>query len=128
MKNYTYTSSDMETCKTYDGDIIIFDKNIVTNWVKEVFNNMKLQLSEEEKLQFFQIQQDYPDVLREMWGQALFGMSNKSWTIPDEVRNPIEEYENFMSASKDEDFSDEEHQIKELGLREYKEWYEKQIK
>lgn len=128
MKKYTYISADIETAKTYDGDNIIFDRNIVTDWVKQVFNKIKLHLSEEEKLQFFQMQLDYMDVFQAMWTQALFEMSEKNWTVSSVMGNPVEEYEHFITVNKDEDFSDEEHQIKELSMREYKEWFEKQIK
>lgn len=128
MKRYSYVHPDIETAKTYDGDNIIFHKNVVTNWVKSTYNKSKIELSGEDKEELFEMQLEYIDVFREIWNHALFNISGLNWVLPDRIKSPVEEYEHFITLSKDEDYSDEEHGIKEIGLREYKEWYENKFK
>lgn len=126
MKKYNYTH--LETIKTYDGDNIIFQPKIVTDWVKSTYNKKKIELSDEDKEELFEMQLEYIDVFREIWNHALFNISGLTWVLPDRIKSPVEEYEHFITLTKDEDYTDEEHDIKEIGLREYKEWYEKKFK
>lgn len=126
MKKYGYTH--LETIKTYEGDNIIFQPKIVTDWVKSTYNKKKIELSDEDKEELFEMQLEYIDVFREIWNHALFNISGLTWVLPDRIKSPVEEYEHFITLTKDEDYTDEEHDIKEIGLREYKEWYEKKFK
>ena len=126
MKKYGYTH--LETIKTYDGDNIVFQPKIITDWVKSTYNKKKIELSDEDKEELFEMQLEYIDVFREIWNHALFNISGLTWVLPDRIKSPVEEYEHFITLTKDEDYTDEEHDIKEIGLREYKEWYEKKFK
>lgn len=126
MKRYTFTSSDNEVVKTYDGDYILFHKNVVTNWVKSTYNKNKLELSEEDKIELYKMQTEYADVFREIWNHALYDISGLNWVLPDRIKSPVEEYEQFLTIPKDEDYTDEEYEIKLQGLREIAEWYKKQ--
>jgi hypothetical protein len=128
MKKYTFVDAGIETCKTYDGDNILFHKKVVTDWAKSNFNKSKIELSEEDKNEFFEMQIEYIDVFREIWNNPLYNISDLNWTLPDRIKTPVEEYEHFVTLNKDEDFTDEEHEIKEISLREYKEWYENKFK
>lgn len=127
MKN-TYTL--LETTKASDGNTIIFKREHLAKFFKKTFEENYANMSDEEKEEVFHLDQEYGDLLIKVWKEPLQKIIEKSgatWALQDEERNPIEEYEHALSLPKDEDLSDEEHNLKLERLRLHKEWYEKQI-
>jgi hypothetical protein len=125
----TYTL--LETIKTSDGKTILFKKEHLVNFFKKTYEENYLNLSDTEKEEAFQVDQEYGDLLvkiiKEPLQKVLEEASGAAWALQDEERNPIEEYEHALSLPKDNDLSDEEHGLKMERLRLHKEWYEKQI-
>lgn len=127
MKN-TYTL--LETTKASDGNTIIFKREHLAKFFKKTFEENYANMSDEEKKEVFHLDQEYGDLLIKVWKeplQKIIETSGANWALQDEERNPIEEYEHALSLPKDEDLSDEEHNLKLERLRLHKEWYEKQI-
>jgi hypothetical protein len=85
-----------------------------------------LNLTEEEKNEYFTVAYEYEDVLTELFDSQVEKVVQANWTMDPLYRNPIEEYENYVSLPKDEDLTDEEHELKLQVLKEFKEWFEKQ--
>ena len=126
MKNYSHTL--LPTIKTYDGENILYDASVIPNFVKKTFFERVAALSEEERDEFFRMSYEYEDVLFEMFDGQIENLTEAGWTTANDpiFRNPIEEYENYESLPKDDDLTDEEHQLKLEHLRQFKEWFEKQ--
>jgi len=123
MKKYTYTS--LETVKTYDGDNVLFDKTVILDFAKVTLTKKSIELTEEEKAEYFQMRVDYIDVFREFWNKPLYELSGLSWALPDAIRTPSEEYELFMSLDQDQDFSDEAHILKKISLEQHHNWFQR---
>lgn len=129
MKN-TFTM--LETFRTSDGKVILFRGEQLGNFFKKTYEQNFANMTTEEKQETFQVEQEYGDLLTKMWKEPLQKVLNftddSGWVLPNEPRNPTEEYEYALSIPKDEDVTEEEHNLKIERLRLYKELYEKQIK
>lgn len=127
MKN-TFTT--LETLRTSDGKVIIFNAEQLGNFFKKTYEENYANMTPEEKEEAFYVDQEYGDLLVKMWKeplQKILEYSGATWALQDAPRNPIEEYEYVLSIPKDEDMTEEEHNLKIERLRHHKEWYEKQI-
>jgi hypothetical protein len=124
MKKYSYTY--FPTIKTYEGDNILLDTKVISDFLKKTFMERILNLTEEEKNEYFTVAYEYEDVLTELFDSQVEKVVQANWTMDPLYRNPIEEYENYVSLPKDEDLTDEEHELKLQVLKEFKEWFEKQ--
>jgi hypothetical protein len=118
----------METITTSDGHTILFSKSQVCKFFKSTFEQNYSNLSEDERAEFFHINEQYGDLLDKIWREPLQEMLNElygaNWAVQSADRNPTEEYEHHLSIGKDEDLTDEEHQLKMERLRHHKEWFE----
>jgi hypothetical protein len=124
MKKYGYTHLD--TIKTYEGDNIIFAPAVVANFIKGTYYKNILNLSKEEKDEWFHLSAKYVDILEKLFDKGTENFSDAGWIKKSDRRTPTEEFDNYCSQPKDEDLTDEEHELKMQYLREYKEWFEKQ--
>lgn len=128
MKN-TFTT--LETLRTSDEKVILFRGEQLGNFFKKTYEENFANMTPEEKQEAFQVEQEYGDLLMKMWKEPLHNLLNPvtgaGWILQDEERNPTEEYEYALSIPKDEDVTEEEHNLKIERLRIYKELYEKQI-
>lgn len=124
MKKYSYTHLD--TIKTYEGDNIIFSPEVVANFIKRTYYENILKLSKEEKEEWFQLSIKYRDILDKLFDNKVEKYTEAGWIKRSDRRNPIEEFDNYCSQPKDEDLTDEEHELKMQYLKEYKEWFEQQ--
>jgi hypothetical protein len=125
----TYTL--LETIETSCGHTIIFRPELVGIFFKKHVeeNFAKLTLEEQERCHL--LDQQYGDLDLKLWKQPLQNLLNElrqnvNWPIQDSNRNPIEEYEHALSIGRDQDMSEEEHNLKMERLRIHKEWFEKQ--
>ena len=116
--NNTYTL--LETLKTSDGNTIIFNGSQISKFYDKTFEENFANLSIEEKEEVFRIDRDYEDLLFKVLREPLQEMMKY---LP---KNPIDEYEFFLSQSKSEDVTEEQYNLKIERLRQHKEWYEKQ--
>jgi hypothetical protein len=57
--------------------------------------------------------------------QHIINFGDPGWN-EERIRNPKEDYENFISLPRDADYTDEEYELKLNHLREFKDWFEKQ--
>jgi hypothetical protein len=125
MKN---TFTILETFRASDGKVILFRGEQLSNFFKKTYEENFANMTPDEKQEAFQVEQEYGDLLTKMWKEPLQKVLNGSvWVLPNEPRNVIEEYEYALSIPKDEDMTEEEHNLKIERLRLYKELYEKQI-
>ena len=125
MKN---TFTFLETIKTTDGHTIVFKGDALGKFFKKTYEENHANLSEEQKHEAFLVEQEYGDILLRMYKEPLQKLlGDVGWIVPNDERNPIEEYEYALSLPKDEDMTEEEHNLKIERLRLHKEWYEKQI-
>jgi hypothetical protein len=126
MSNYT----SLETIKCLDGHTIIFNIAQVGEYFKDSLQLKINSLSEEDKHNFFTLNQEYSDLLMKLWGKPLFDELNPAtganWIKHSTHRNPTEEYEHHINKPKDEDLSDFAHDLKTQNLLSHKEWYENQ--
>ena len=124
----TYTS--METITTSDSHTILFSKSQVCKFFKSTFQQNYSNFSEDERAEFFHMIEQYGDLLDKIWKKPLQEMLTElygaNWAVQSADRNPTEEYEHHLSIGKNEDLTNEEHQLKTERLRHRKEWYEKQ--
>lgn len=123
MKTYSYTL--LPTIKTYDGDNILFYKEVIADFLKKTHYERISQLNDEEKCEFFEMSLKYREVLDKVFDNKIVEFRN-NWTYDPTYRNPTEEYETYISLPKDEDLTDYEHELKVQHLKEFKDWYEKQ--
>lgn len=124
MKKYAYTY--LPTIKTYSGENITFNEYVLTNFIKKTLYENILSLSSEEKNEVFHMCFEYRELLEELFDAQIKNITKAGWTLDDEYRNPTEEYENYISLPKDDDLTDEEHNLKIEFLRQFKEWFETQ--
>ena len=125
-KRYLYTLAP--TIKTYDGDNIFYDKRVVTNFAKKNIAENVLSLSVEEQEEYFRMCNEYRDLMNEVFDIHIKHVTDADWTLTEGViLNPIEKWEKHISQVKDEDFTEEEQELKTEITRLAKEWYEKQI-
>lgn len=123
MKRYATTL--LETIKTHDGDSIIFEPRVIANYMKTTFIQNILDLTPEEKNRFFEMSWKYKDILSILFDSKLEHTTEAGWLRKTDIRTPTEEFNNYVSQPKDEDLTDEEHELKLQYLKEYKEWFEK---
>lgn len=125
MKN---TFTFLETFKASDGNTIIFKGEHIGKFFKKTYEENYASMSKEEKEEAFRVDHEYGDLLIKIWKEPLQEiLSHVGWALQDSGRNPIEEYEYALSLPKDEDMTEEEHNLKMERLRLNKEWFEKHI-
>ena len=125
----TYTL--LETIETVCGNTIIFRPELVGTFFKKHVEENFAKLTPEEQEQCHLLDQQYGDLDLKLWKQPLQNLlselrQNVNWPVQDSNRNPIEEYEHALSIGRDQDMSEEEHNLKMERLRIHKEWFEKQ--
>lgn len=124
------TFTTLETLKTSDGKTIVFNPDQLGEFFKRTYEENYMNLSKEEKEEGFLVDQQYGDLLIKMWKEPMHNLLNPvtgaTWILQDEQRNPIEEYENILTLTKDEDISQEDWDSKIERLRHHKEWFESQ--
>lgn len=127
MKN-TYTT--LETTTTTDGNTIIYRPDLIAQFFKKTFEENYFNLSKEQKEEVFLVDKEFGDLLTKIWKeplqQILVNYHGSEWALQSSERNPTEEYEHHLLIDKDEDLSDEEHDLKIQRLKEHKEWFENQ--
>lgn len=124
MKRYSFTH--LETIKTYGGESVLFEPRVIANYMKTTFIQNILDLTPEEKDRFFEMSWKYRYSLAELFESNLENTTEAGWIKKTDIRTPTEEFDNYASQTKDEDLTDEEHELKLQYLREYKDWFEKQ--
>jgi len=124
----TYTS--METITTGCGNTVIFRPDQLGTFFKKTYEENYLTLTPEEVSESFGIDQEYGDLLikiiKEPLHDILIDYYGAEWALQDKERDPIEEYNYALSKPKDEDMTEEEHNLKMERLRLHKEWFEQQ--
>lgn len=124
------TFTFLETVKTSDGNTILYDLNESAHFFRNKIEENYNTFTSNEKEEFFEMQQKYGDIFdiifKEPLHNALAETNPVGWVVQDVKRNPIEEYEYFLTKSKDEDMTDSEHNLKFKRLLEHKLWFEKQ--
>lgn len=122
-KIYAYTYE--QTIKNFEGDNILYDFFVLTNYMKKNHIERINRLTEEQKERFFYMSYHYRSTTDKLMDKQIINFADPGWN-EERVRNPKEEYENFISLPRDEDYTDEEYELKLNHLREFKEWFEKQ--
>ena len=122
-KIYAYTYE--QTIKKFEGDNILYDFFVLTNYMKKNHIERINRLTEEQKERFFYMSYHYRSTTDKLMDKQIINFADPGWN-EERVRNPKEEYENFISLPRDEDYTDEEYELKLNHLREFKEWFEKQ--
>jgi hypothetical protein len=122
-KIYAYTYE--QTIKNFEGDNILYDFFVLTNYMKKNHIERINRLTEEQKERFFYMSYHYRSTTDKLMDKQIINFADPGWN-QERVRNPKEEYENFISLPRDEDYTDEEYELKLNHLREFKEWFEKQ--
>lgn len=123
MKEYSYTYQ--QTIKNFEGDNILYDFFVLTNYMKKNHIERINRLTEEQKERFFYMAYHFRETIDKLMDQHIINFADPGWN-EERVRNPKEEYEHFISLPRDEDYTDEEYELKLNHLREFKEWFEKQ--
>jgi hypothetical protein len=122
-KIYSYTYE--QTIKNFEGDNILYDFFVLTRYMKKNHIERINRLTEEQKERFFYMSYHYRSTTDKLMDKQIINFADPGWN-EERVRNPKEEYENFISLPRDEDYTDEEYELKLNHLREFKEWFEKQ--
>lgn len=124
MKKYGFTHLD--TIKTYDGDAILFEARVIASFMKSTYYKNVLNLTPEEKDKYFEMSWKYKDILTVLFDSNMEHTTEAGWIKKTDIRTPTEEFDNYVSQPKDEDLTDEEHELKLEYLKQYKDWFEKQ--
>ena len=122
-KIYSYTY--LETIKNFEGDNILYDFFVLTNYMKKNHIERINLFTEEQKEKFFYMSYHCRETLDKLMDQHIINFGDPGWN-EERVRNPKEDYENFISLPRDADYTDEEYELKLNHLREFKDWFEKQ--
>lgn len=126
----TYTS--FETVQTSDGNTILYSLPQVANFFKTEIEENFILLTNEEKQEFFELQEKYYDILTKVFTEPLHITITKilpvGWIKQDSKRNPIEEYEYTLQKGQDADISNRHHRLKMQRLNEHKIWFENKDK
>jgi hypothetical protein len=119
----------LETLKTSNGNTIIYQTRFIPEFFKSTFQENHANLTQEEIEESFMVNEKYGDLIIKILKkplQQLLGNQGAGWALQSDDRNPIEEYEHHLSLEKDEDLTDEQHNMKMERLRLHREWFEKQ--
>ena len=125
------THTLLETVKTSCGNTILFRPDLVGKFFKKNLEENFAKLTPEEKERCYFLAELYDGLDIKIWKQPLHDLLNDMdnelhYAVPDEKRNPIEEYETALAAGKNLWLTDEEHDLYIERLRLHKEWFEKQ--
>jgi hypothetical protein len=109
----------------------MFRPELVGYFFKNIFEKNFAKLTQEEKEKLFSLETQYGDLDLKIMKNPLYDMLNKMdnnlhWGINDTEQNPTEVYEHDLSIDRDQNMSEEEHNLKMERLRLHKEWFEKQ--
>jgi hypothetical protein len=124
MKRYSFTHLD--TIKTYDGDAILFEPRVIATFMKSTYYKNVLNLTPAERDKYFEMSWKYKDILTVLFDSNMEHTTEAGWVKKTDIRTPPEEFDNYVSQPKDEDLTDEEHELKLEYLKQYKDWFEKQ--
>lgn len=120
-----YGTTQLDTIKTHDGDSIIFEPRVIASFMKSTYYQNVLSLTSEEKEKYFEMSWKFKDILSILFDEKLEHTTEAGWSRKTDIRTPTEEFNNYVSQPKDDDLTDEEHELKLQYLKEYKEWFEK---
>ena len=101
-KIYAYTYE--QTIKNFEGDNILYDFFVLTNYMKKNHIERINRLTEEQKERFFYMSYHYRSTTDKLMDKQIINFADPGWN-EERVRNPKEEYENFILNHMSNDIS-----------------------
>jgi hypothetical protein len=123
MSEYTYTL--LKTIPDSNGNNVIWHPHHLKKYFYQVTAETFLNLTQEEKDEWFEISWKYADLLDLLYEMPKLNSGCAPQAVQEVRRTPIEEWEHINSIEPDADMTEYEWNLKLQILKEKKEWFEK---